>query len=80
MTRGPHRKLRASYGARERPDTVKFPEQIPADRCHYYFATKKRAGAGHPGAICKIGKRVDMDRVHSFYLIPKFLKSVQPFP
>ena len=77
MTRGPHRKLRASYGARERPDTVKFPEQIPADRCHYYFATKKRAGAGHPGAghpgaICKTGKRVDMDGVHSFYLVSKF--------
>ena len=28
-----------------------------------------KAGAGHPGAIWKIGKRVDMDGIHSFYLL-----------
>ena len=37
------------------------------------------AGAGNPGAKCKIQKHHDVRDVNSDVLIPKSLKSVQPF-
>ena len=40
----------------------------------------KRAGVGTPGVIYKIGKHVVLEGVHSFHLIPRSTKSVQPFP